>query len=260
MTILAGTASGGVTINRLSTDTIGPSAATSISLVAGESITLQTDSTGAIWNIVSGGEIAGLILAERADHSQTPAAGSGEIWLKNDSPNSLKFTDDAGTDFDIVQGAEVVSGHTRAGNVQILDDGSGTGFGLFTLTTNLSSGVAETIGPTGSGADNIWTVLDNLPSNARAIIVDCRIQVTSNAIGAYGVTISHAAGTTTPQTTNDALRGYLLNHGDTAGENGLQLQQLIIPLDSSQIFNIVWIANNLAGQNVGLYYKGFITD
>lgn len=40
----------------------------------------------------------GLIFDERADHSETPAAGRGEIWTKNSTPNEPYFTDDAGND------------------------------------------------------------------------------------------------------------------------------------------------------------------
>lgn len=39
-----------------------------------------------------------LILGERADHASTPAAGFGYLWVRNDTPCVLVFTDDAGTD------------------------------------------------------------------------------------------------------------------------------------------------------------------
>jgi len=38
-----------------------------------------------------------LVLKERAASSQTPEAGYGYLWVKNDTPSVLKFTDDAGT-------------------------------------------------------------------------------------------------------------------------------------------------------------------
>lgn len=39
-----------------------------------------------------------LMMLERADHVETPAAGYGQLWIRNDTPNVLVFTDDAGTD------------------------------------------------------------------------------------------------------------------------------------------------------------------
>lgn len=40
-----------------------------------------------------------IVIDEQADHSSTPEAGKGLIWVRDDSPNSLIYTDDAGTDF-----------------------------------------------------------------------------------------------------------------------------------------------------------------
>ena len=47
-------------------------------------------------------EWAGLTMAERADHPKTPAAGTGQLWIKNTTPCQLWFTDDAGSDTQIV--------------------------------------------------------------------------------------------------------------------------------------------------------------
>jgi len=41
----------------------------------------------------------GILFTERADHSHTPAAGFGEIWVSNATGAPLMYTDDAGTDF-----------------------------------------------------------------------------------------------------------------------------------------------------------------
>jgi len=46
-------------------------------------------------------EDGGILLTERADHSYTPAATFGEIWLKNGATQALMFTDDAGVDYDL---------------------------------------------------------------------------------------------------------------------------------------------------------------
>lgn len=40
----------------------------------------------------------GIRFTERADHIETPTATFAELWVKNDAPNTLVFTDDAGTD------------------------------------------------------------------------------------------------------------------------------------------------------------------
>jgi hypothetical protein len=50
------------------------------------------DTTGTI------GLPGGILFAERDDHTATPSAGFGELWVRDDTPNVLVFTDDAGTD------------------------------------------------------------------------------------------------------------------------------------------------------------------
>jgi len=50
------------------------------------------------FTIGTGGDI---IFIEKANHTSTPAAGFGYLWVKNDTPSSLIFTDDAGTDYDL---------------------------------------------------------------------------------------------------------------------------------------------------------------
>ncbi len=46
-----------------------------------------------------------IIMAEAADHQSTPGAGYGYLWVKSDTPSSLIFTDDAGTDYDLTASA-----------------------------------------------------------------------------------------------------------------------------------------------------------
>lgn len=68
---------------------------------AGE-LSLDVGGTDIITLSSSGQEVVGgILMTERADHAYTPAAGLGEIWLKNDAAQKLMFTDDAGADFEI---------------------------------------------------------------------------------------------------------------------------------------------------------------
>ncbi|MGI9288799.1 MAG: hypothetical protein ACR2P1_25655 [Pseudomonadales bacterium] len=41
----------------------------------------------------------GLIVEEAADHPRTPSAGKGQYWIRDDTPNTPMFTDDAGNDY-----------------------------------------------------------------------------------------------------------------------------------------------------------------
>lgn len=50
-----------------------------------------------------------LVMTEKADHTETPAAGYGQLWTRSDTPNVLVFTDDAGTDT-VLGGSGISSG------------------------------------------------------------------------------------------------------------------------------------------------------
>lgn len=52
-----------------------------------------------------------IFMPERADHATTPAAGLGILWVKNTTPSTLMFTDDAGTDTTLGSGGGG-GGHT----------------------------------------------------------------------------------------------------------------------------------------------------
>lgn len=77
------------------------------------SSTINTD--GSINNGSGGGSYLALdgsttmtgdiVLTESADHGSTPSAGYGYLWVKSDSPNSLYFTADDGTDYDLTASA-----------------------------------------------------------------------------------------------------------------------------------------------------------
>lgn len=63
-----------------------------------EALADVTDATNVQAALASGG----LVLSEAADHTATPTAGKGEIWVTNDATQKLMFTDDAGTDREVL--------------------------------------------------------------------------------------------------------------------------------------------------------------
>ena len=61
-----------------------------------------------------------LYLAEKADQD-TDIANHGQVWIKTGAPNTLWFTDDAGTDFRIGGGAEVLNVNTITASTDAAD-------------------------------------------------------------------------------------------------------------------------------------------
>ena len=76
-----------------------------------------------------------VLFTERADHIFPPAATRGILWVRDDSPNVLVYTDDAGTDHNLIQAG---SGDvTKVGTPVNNEIGVWTGDGTIEGDTNL---------------------------------------------------------------------------------------------------------------------------
>jgi len=64
--------------------------------------------------------ISSIFLTEKAA-ADADVAGSGQLWVKDDAPNTLMFTDDAGTDFELSQTTTQTTTTTGAGGSASID-------------------------------------------------------------------------------------------------------------------------------------------
>jgi hypothetical protein len=78
-------------------------------------------SAGAVMADGTGNDLSGdIVFDEKADHSSTPSAGHGYLWVRNDAPSVIVFTNDIGTDTVLSDGA------AYDGNITTLDIDGGT--------------------------------------------------------------------------------------------------------------------------------------
>lgn len=172
-------------------------------------------STGAaVWELTTGGFADApdaALFTERADHVNTPAAGKAELWVENTANQSLQFTDDAGTDYDVCRTAS----STALGRLVY---GSGTQGELYTtnLVTyetatgfNLKGGVSlyiaedDTPQATSAGYGRVW-VKNDVPTT---------LQFTDDddvAHSIMGDVVGPASATDNAIATFDATTGKLL--------------------------------------------------
>jgi len=123
--------------------------------------------------------------------------------------------------------------------------------------TALPDNTAETVGPTGSGADNIWAALDELPSDIKYIDVPSLIHITVGgggtsaevfyevygfhpdiAGGSYFNYTGHVAGFRTGGTDNEVIRSRLT---------------MRIPVNSGKVFNLRHGLSGFTTETVLLY-------
>jgi hypothetical protein len=112
----------------------------SILLTAGDDNNGNASSDGGLIVMTPGTSVTGedgrvqilgtgtLEILERGAVTATPAAGRGYVWLRSDTPNSLMFTDDGGTDY-VIGGSAVPSDTLQlayeAGNTIVMDATNG---------------------------------------------------------------------------------------------------------------------------------------
>lgn len=179
-----------------------------------------------------------IVFTEKADHSETPAAGFGYLWVKNDTPNSLIFTDDAGTDYDLTAAGSGTVGGTGTDNNLARWDGTGdiqdsgwalddsnvlTAGGTLDMNNNQINGLDNLYGGTdgrvlnfvdvGSGSDANYISIGNRgttqPPFINAIGSDANVDLYLGTKGTGAVTLDGC--------NLDA------NSGDIVGVNSLQL-------------------------------------
>lgn len=142
-------------------------------------------SAGAVMANGTGNDITGdLVFDEKADHSSTPGAGHGYLWVKNTAPTTLVFTSDTGVDTTLGAGGMTsfdVSGDL--GSNQTISDGntlqiiggtnlSSTASATDTITLNMNSSVSLTA---------ITTDTIDVNGTADAIILDTDADTTISA-------------------------------------------------------------------------------
>lgn len=108
-----------------------------------------------------------LVFEEKADHTSTPIASRGYVWLRNDAPNNLIFTDDAGTDFVIggagagAIGGSIADNQVAVGAATANDIEGSVGLTFDSATTTLEIGENGTFN-LGNGNERIeWANAGN---------------------------------------------------------------------------------------------------
>lgn len=159
-------------------------------------VELHYDDSASVWDFsdnlitTTGGLAIGseLFQTEQAA-AAADVAGDGQWWVKNDTPNSPMFTDDAGTDFQLatLAGTETLTNKTITGADLIAPYESAlsatSSSGTLTLDLSLSSSFYVTL------TENITTItFSNAPSSGERMYVD--VEYTQHASSAKTVVTS----------------------------------------------------------------------
>ena len=115
----------------------------------------------------------------------------------------------------------------------------------------------ESVGPTGSGATNIWTELDDMPADAKYVRLGFRLSITSSTSGQPVVRMYLRPGDTTWAVGDGSAAGGLGFRADASGEQFDNWGETGVALDTSdRTFDITWDRSVDSGGNIEIIYKG----
>jgi hypothetical protein len=181
----------------------------------------------------------------------------GDIWTAYNGPHAgiTPGTDD--TRWRLPGFAPPKSGFIDASFTYL---GGGAGATIsYNVTANLAAATYESIGPTGSGADNIWASLPAIPSDAKALILTAAIvaQKTTGADERFSLSCQFRQTGGTRVFFGAQARGF---GGTTHGQDDASsYNTFTVPLDSNLRFDGYWSTLGAPDSStVTLYYVGYM--
>jgi len=148
-----------------------------------------------------------------------------------------------------------VSGFVGASTVFVREDGDQSPF--FDVSGTLPATTFESIGPTGSGAANIWTQLDALPSNTKFVEISVRC-FGANAGAGSAVTTFNARKTGTSVVASQALtaQSSIITAAASISQH-VTWTTIKIPVDGSVRFDGYWQPVSGTTNSVQIYLNGY---
>ena len=129
-----------------------------------------------------------------------------------------------------------------------------------TVVTDITEATWESVGPTGSGADYVWTALDDLPSLSGFVELSCRAFCSATSAGEISAFIAaRPFGSTLGF--DDREIAYAEGYALVGGTSSITTTgRRVIPIDSDGRFELYWDedANNLQ-TNFRLTIAGFFS-
>ena len=154
----------------------------------------------------------------------------------------------------------IVAGHIRAGNTQLWN---GRAVLSRFLISNISQLTYESIGPTGSGADNIWDAMDNLPAKATAIMVSFDVQFSADDQSINTIFCYISDGDDPSPNASDMLNIFTYQADENQSSNVIRSFTIhtVLPLGATnQDFIAYWSSSQMSAESIKIEYRGFMTD
>ena len=153
----------------------------------------------------------------------------------------------------------IVTNYTAAGFEYRNTDGYNTT--AFNTSVSVAASSFESVGPTGSGADNIWTAMDDIPESAKFVIISInvfysRVGTTDDLLSAF----VQARTTGGSAAIGFCQVGQWSDYGGAASNDAYisGTVEATIPLDSERRFDIRYsVSNDTGGSGISTQLVGY---
>lgn len=134
-----------------------------------------------------------------------------------------------------------VSGYTKGRVIQI-DADPGVDTTQLSVSGTVTVATWESVGPTGSGATNIWTAMDSIPNDAKHVILKTEIVITGNTNNSTYTTyfFGRPAGSASAAGNITRRAQAQVTNRSGSSEADANMVLVFIPLDNNKIMELRW--------------------
>jgi hypothetical protein len=179
----------------------------------------------------------------------------GDIWVSLQGSNTGNTPAVSSTYWRSFFLPSTASGFTASSFEYRASGSSIFALGSLDVATNITRDTWETVGPTGSGADYIWTTLDDLPSGTKSVILKCKANGSGTATYVDLELSLRQGGSTSSEGTH--ARVLWAQSYATSGDNAVAcVTEQTVVLGTGNIFEVNWDDTGTGGRNINLYLVG----
>lgn len=130
---------------------------------------------------------------------------------------------------------------------------------IFAADAVITETTFESVGPTGSGATNIWTALDSVPLGARIAVVAVNLTAVANSADTVVGLSAYARQTGSSQAVGSEtlVARKSASIDDAVGQAETITLMAEFPLDDTGSFDFTWTITNDANRDADVILKGF---
>ncbi len=150
--------------------------------------------------------------------------------------------------------AQAVANYQTYKRVFLQSDGAGPS--AFDVDSNITESTWESVGPTGSGATNIYTGMDAIPAGATFAVFLANLLATSSGAGIVVISLYARAAGSASSVSNSSLAARFQFDPDAAETMG-DSRLIFVPINASKVCEFQYVTLNTSSDDIEVSYRGY---